>query len=426
MRTQSRLRELLRAVMTVTAGLSLPVVLRHIVTAARDLTGARYAALGVLDGHGRIEHFLHVGMGEDVVARIGHLPEGKGVLGAVLAESGSVRLDHISAHPVSCGFPPGHPGMTTFLGVPVRVRDRTYGSLYLADRQGVGDTPEPFTAEDEELVQVLASAAGAAVDNARLFEETRQRELWQRAHTEITTALLSGDRDEHPLQVVAEQARLVAQADIAAIALPNPGSDTLVVQVAAGADADALSGWHLPVDASLSGQVYRSGRPVITEDLATNALSYTPGPAWPGALGPGMIVPLTEADRTEGVLFLTRSRGRPGFEPPQLDLLASFAAQAAVARRLAAHRSDAELVQRVADRDELARRLRDRTIREIYAVGLTLHGPATRLASEQQEEVLRVVDRLDAVIKDVGATVFDLGEQQANADRTPPRSGGLG
>ncbi|MGW7446611.1 GAF domain-containing protein [Kitasatospora sp. NPDC054795] len=182
-------------------------------------------------------------------------------------------------------------------------------------------------------MRVLVSAAGTAVDNARLFEETRQGELWQQAHAAITTALLSGDRDQNPLHVVAEQARLVADADLAAIAVPGPGSHMVVVRAAAGAYADVLDGWQLPVGASQPGQVYRTGHPVITDDLATDARSYAPDPARPDSLGPGMIVPLTDTGRTEGVLFLTRARERPGFDPAQLGLLASPAFHSAVLER---------------------------------------------------------------------------------------------
>ena len=187
--TQGRLRGLLRANALVAGELSLPLVLRQIVESARDLLGARYAALGVLGRDGGLEQFVHVGMDDELVTRIGDLPEGRGVLGLLISEPVPIRLADLSAHPASAGFPPGHPPMTGFLGVPVRIGEEVFGNLYLTERSGGGE----FSAEDEELAIALAAAAGAAIANARRFAESEQRRRWLDASGDLVPLLLSGE-----------------------------------------------------------------------------------------------------------------------------------------------------------------------------------------------------------------------------------------
>ena len=173
-RDPERLTRLVDAVLSIGADLSLPAVLRRIVEAAVALVDARYGALGVLDEAGRgLAEFVNVGLGEDEVAAIGHLPEGHGILGLLIVEPVPLRLADLSSHPDSYGFPPGHPPMRSFLGVPIRIRDQVYGNLYLTEKQGAGE----FSAEDEALVVSLAGAAAIAIDNARLHARVRDLAL---------------------------------------------------------------------------------------------------------------------------------------------------------------------------------------------------------------------------------------------------------
>ena len=183
MHTQGRLRALLRATQAVVEPIELSLVLERIVHAAVELVDAEYGALGVVADDGRLEEFIHVGMPSEVVAAIGHLPEGRGVLGALIDDPRPIRLRHIGDDPRSVGFPPGHPPMNGFLGVPVRVREEVFGNLYLANPRG-GE----FTAEDEELVTALAATAGFAIANARLFDETRMRQLWTASSAQIAVS----------------------------------------------------------------------------------------------------------------------------------------------------------------------------------------------------------------------------------------------
>ena len=186
--TQGRLRGLLRANQVITGDLALPVVLRRIADAARELVGARYAALGVIGPDGDLVEFVHVGMPADVVEEIGPLPQGKGLLGALIEDPQPIRLGRIGDDPRSSGFPPGHPPMASFLGVPIRIRDEVFGNLYLTD-----STRGQFSAEDAELATALAATAAAAIDNARLYQAARSRGEWLQATAAITRQLLSPD-----------------------------------------------------------------------------------------------------------------------------------------------------------------------------------------------------------------------------------------
>ncbi|NUS53199.1 MAG: GAF domain-containing protein, partial [Nocardioidaceae bacterium] len=183
---QRRLRLLLDAVVTIAADLSLDSVLSRIVEVAAELSGARYVALGVL-GSGperRLRAFVTYGVDADRRARIGDLPRGHGLLGLIIDRPEPLRLHDIAEHPASYGFPPHHPPMRSFLGVPVRIRDQVFGNLYLTEKSGDGD----FTEADEAIVVALAAAAGVVVENARLYEEAARREQWLHATAELSGA----------------------------------------------------------------------------------------------------------------------------------------------------------------------------------------------------------------------------------------------
>ena len=184
MDTQERLRRLLDAVVGINADLSLERALERIVTAACELAGARYGALGVL-GSGpdrRLREFVTHGLTPEQRAAIGDLPRGHGILGVIIDRPEPLRLPVLGEHPSSYGFPPNHPPMETFLGVPIRIRDQVFGNLYLTEKQGAGT----FSTEDEEVVVALAAAAGVVIENARLFEETTLHQAWLEAAAEVS------------------------------------------------------------------------------------------------------------------------------------------------------------------------------------------------------------------------------------------------
>src|SRR6202050_4108391 len=263
--TQGRLRGLLRANALVAGELSLPVVLRQIVGAARDLLGARYAALGVLGPDGGLEQFVHAGMDQELVARIGDLPTGQGILGLLISEPVPIRLADLTAHPASAGFPPGHPPMGGFLGVPVRIEEKVFGHLYLTERCDGGE----FTAEDEELAIALAATAGATIANARRFTESEQRRRWLGGSGELTPLLLSSQAGE-PYALIAQIAAAAATADFAALAVPH-GADEVIITGVSGALTAGMINRTAPLREQLAGQAILTGKASLATGDAREA-----------------------------------------------------------------------------------------------------------------------------------------------------------
>ena len=301
--TQGRLRGLLRANALVAGELSLPVVLRQIVAAARDLVGARYAALGVLGRDGELEQFVHAGMDEKLVARIGDLPRGRGILGLLIRQPVPLRLADLSGHPASAGFPPGHPPMTGFLGVPVRIGEEVFGNLYLTERTRGGE----FTAEDEQLAIALAAAAGAAIANARQFAESEQRRRWLDASAELTPLLLSGTAVQ-PHALITQLAAAAADADFGTLAVPHD-ADQVIVTGVSGELAAGMMNQVAALPDSLAGQAIRTGKP----SLVTGGGRDTVAAALGTGTGPLIVVPLAAGEQVRGALMLGRVAARPGY-----------------------------------------------------------------------------------------------------------------
>ncbi len=228
--TRDRVHSLLDAVLSIGSDLDLATVLRRLAEAAANLVDARYAGLGVIGENDRFAEFIPVGLSEEQARLLAKFPYGKGLLAVPSRERRALRLNDLQNHCSFHGFPEGHPPMKTFLGVPIQVRDEVFGNLYLTEKNGGGD----FDEDDETTVTALATAAGVAIENARLYEETRLRERWLAASTEITTRLLSGDAAEEVLGYLAQQAREMAEADIAVVLLPEPQNRELIAQIADG------------------------------------------------------------------------------------------------------------------------------------------------------------------------------------------------
>ncbi|HEY6744393.1 MAG TPA: GAF domain-containing protein [Mycobacteriales bacterium] len=402
MGTQGRLRGLLRASQMVSSDLALPVVLRRIVDAARDLVGARYAALGVISSRGGLAEFVHSGMPPDVVRRIGDLPQGKGLLGALIDDPAPIRLGRIDEDDRSSGFPPDHPPMASFLGVPIRVRDEVYGNLYLAESHRGA-----FTAEDEELAQALAATAAAAIGNARLYESARLRGEWLQAQAAITRQVLSGDPDEAigSLRLIAETSRQLARADLVTVVLPADGD--LRVDVAVGADAAELLGTRLSLSDSLSGRVFTSLVPLRSDIGEESAAGFLVTP--PVELGPVLAVPLLGAGGARGVLWAARRRGGAPFDVEELDLAAGFANQAAVAIELAEARAEKQRASMFEERERIAADLHDHVIQRLFAAGLTLQSVAATLEKGRSaDRILSTVDDLDNTIRQIRTSIFQL------------------
>src|SRR3954468_1018960 len=203
---EDRLQRLLDAVISVASDLSLPDTLRRIVELAVELADARYGALGVIGPDGRLSQFVTAGVDAELRRRIGDLPTGHGILGVLIRDPRPLRIADLSKHGGRVGFPPHHPPMTTFLGVPVRSRGEVFGNLYLTEKRGGGE----FTERDEDVVVALAAAAGVAIENSRLFEEVRRREAWLSAASEVTSRLLAGGDATVTARLVAAKAAELA------------------------------------------------------------------------------------------------------------------------------------------------------------------------------------------------------------------------
>jgi signal transduction histidine kinase len=410
--TRDRVYALLEAVVAVGANLDLEVVLKKIVEAAITLVRARYGALGVIGDGGRLVEFIPVGLADEQIVAIHHWPEGLGLLGALISDPRPLRLPDIAASPDSHGFPPGHPPMRSFLGVPIRVRDEVYGNLYLTEKEGGAD----FDEEDESLLVALAAAAGVAIDNARLYEEARRQQRWLRASSEVTRQLLSGARSDEMLGLITQQTLDMSGADLVVLAVPTPDRQQLVIQHAAGAAAEDALGLVLPVGRSLSGRVMASGEPVAVADfrhddrVAGAAREHLP-------LGPAILFPLGGPGDVRGVFTVGREPGGMPLSPQAIEMISTFAAQAAIGLELAEHRSDAERLAILQDRDRIARDLHDLVIQRLYATGMSLQGAVPLLTRpEAASRVSNAVDALDETIREIRSAIFSL---QARGDSRP-------
>ncbi|CAL9340222.1 Oxygen sensor histidine kinase response regulator DevS_DosS [Streptomyces sp. enrichment culture] len=410
--TRDRVHNLLEAVLSVGRELDLQQVLRGIVQAAAALVDARYAALGVIGPDGRrLSDFYTVGVTEDQIAEIGNFPEGHGILGELIRHPEPLRLAKLSEHAASYGFPPHHPPMNTFVGVPIRVRDQIFGNLYLTEKRGGAQ----FDEEDESVLATLAVAAGVAIDNARLYEESRLRERWLRASAEITHSIMSGSGRSEVLGLIAERAREITGAALAVVAVPMEDTGCLTVELALGEEAEVHRGLVLPVDASLIGRAFADAATVTTPDIAQDDRVSTGPPRFAG-LGPAVAVPIGSGDGVRGVVLLVREAGQAAFSRHRTEPLESFAGQAAVAMELAERRRDAERIAVLQDRDRIARDLHDLAIQRLFATGMTLQSAGRFIEHPgAAERVTRAVDDLDETIKIIRTTIFGLRSRENGA-----------
>ncbi|MFE5481027.1 GAF domain-containing protein [Streptomyces sp. NPDC056527] len=403
--TRGRLDGLLQAVMSVGRELDLAQVLRGIVEAAVTLVDAEYGALGVIGDDRRLSEFLPIGIDDDQRKRIGDLPSGHGILGELIRNPKALRLSELSEHPASYGFPPHHPPMHSFLGVPIRVRDAVFGNLYLTEKRGGAD----FDADDEAVVTTLAVAAGIAIDNARLYEEGRLRQLWLAASADLTSALLSGAEESQVLDGMLEQAVEIAGADMGVFYLVGTGGE-LRGSLARGEGADAHRGVVLPSSEgtmAAAALAHEDGLVTVGDVESDERVTVQPE-RWKG-FGPAVAVTVGTKERLSGVLILARRRGRSSFEGAEIAALPGFAGQAALALELADRRRDAEQVSLLEDRDRIARDLHDLAIQRLFATGMTLQS-ARRFVEhpEAVDRLTRAIDDLDATIKIIRSTIFGL------------------
>ncbi|MBW0273849.1 histidine kinase [Nocardia sp. MH4] len=411
---RDRMDRLMEAMLVVTAGLDLDNTLRTIVHTAIELVDARYGALGVRETDktsNQLAEFVYEGIDDRARVLIGDLPRGHGVLGLLIAEPKPIRLTNLSDHPSSVGFPDNHPPMRTFLGVPVQVRGEVFGNLYLTEKAGGFE----FTEDDEVVVLALAAAAGIAIENARLYEQSRVRQQWLEAMRDVATELLAGSPSEEVLGLVAERGLLLTNAACTFLALPEdpdiPHDEVteLVVVAAAGADAGVLVGKHIPVTDSHSAEAFRTGHKVTADSPAHNPIFDSVD-----KFGPVLTLPLRANGTVTGVLTTVFPAGSQQLGATDQTLMAAYADQAAVALQLAATQRRMRELDVYADRDRIARGLHDHVIQRLFAVGLSLQSTMQRTkTAEVRTRLDETIDDVQAIVQDIRHSIFDLQSNTA-------------
>jgi signal transduction histidine kinase len=397
-----RYERLLEAGLALAAELSLPAALQRIVALAAELTGARYGALGVLGRDGTIGEFVTTGITQEQRTAIGQLPVGRGILGVLIDDATPLRLHDIAEDPRSVGFPPNHPPMHSFLGVPVMARGRVYGNLYLTEKRG----GEDFDAADERALVLLAAQAGVAIENAQLYEEAQDRAKRLEAIRAITTAILAGNETAGLLTLVVRHARELAGADLATLALPA-GPGQLAVEAADGLLAEQLQGTVFPAEGSVTGEVMRTGKAMVLADASVDERVIQP--IVRAGVGPAVFIPLAARSSSLGTLTVANAKGGPPLREAAIPLLELFAEQAAVAIEYGRLQRELQRLALLEDRERIAKELHDGAIQALFAVGMGLQGAAALAASEELRGRLQdAVEDIDRVIRDLRNYIFGL------------------
>ncbi|MDX6252786.1 MAG: hypothetical protein QOF10_6146 [Kribbellaceae bacterium] len=408
--SQERLRALLDAVVGIGSDLDLNSTLDRIVTAACELVGARYGALGVVGPDGsRLVRFITHGVTAEEIAAIGPYPEGHGILGLLIEHPTPLRLTDLADHPQSFGFPANHPPMRSFLGVPIRIRDQAFGNLYLTEKAGGAD----FTEDDERTVAALAAAAGVVIDNARLYADTERRRRWHEVTVEITQLMLDDFDPQQALQLIATRAREVSDSTLGAVLLLDDGD--LVIEAIDGPPVfEQYIGRRIPADQAVIGDVLHSGEQVVVENLAQLAKETCQLGEVPELeeLGRTILAPLPAGTRgSGGILMVAAAQGAVLGVTAGSDLVRMFANQATLALDRAEARQDQSVLAVLEDRDRIARDLHDLVIQRLFATGLQLQGMHRLVKPDVQERIGRAVEDIDATIRDLRAAIFELHSQ---------------
>jgi signal transduction histidine kinase len=407
---EQRLLALLQVGRALVAELDLEKVLENVLEVAREVTGARYAALGVLDPRREhLERFLTVGIDEATHAAIGALPRGRGVLGLLISDPRPLRLGDVAAHPQSHGFPAGHPPMRSFLGAPIMIRGEAFGNLYLTEKQG------GFDEADEEALVILADWTAVAVENARLYREehARRAELERTVSalettTEIARAVGAETDLQRILSLIAERGRTLVAARAIVIELVD--GDDLVIKATAGALDAALIDTRIPVEGSLGGRVLRTRR---SERLADAPARLRFGLAERVGARTGLLVPLVFRDRAVGVAAaFDRLADGPDFTLEDERLMEAFAASAATAVATA-QTVEARTLARTVEASELERRrwareLHDDSLQELAALKLRLGALSHADPDELPGAVSQALEHVDASIRAMRGLITDM------------------
>lgn len=414
---RDRMDRLIEAMLGITAGLDLGNTLRTIVHTAIELIDAEYGALGVWETDevgSRLGEFVYEGIDDRTRVMIGELPRGHGVLGLLLDRPEPIRLTDLSSHPSSVGLPPNHPSMRTFLGVPVKIRDEVFGGLYLTEKLG---GPE-FTEDDEVVAAALAAAAGIAIGNARLYQQSCVRQRWLEATSDVATQLLGGAEPAEVLGLIAERAMVLTDSACAFLALPEdretPHDEVteLVVIAATGAGSRSLVDRRISIDDPHSGVAFRDGRAVSVGKMVDSPLLDSPN-----EFGSVLILPLRAGHAVIGLLAVLRPTGALRLDAAEETMLSAFSDQAALALHLAAAQQRMRELEVLSDRARVADNLHDHVIQRLFAVGLSLQSTVRRTqVPEVKTRLIEAMKDVEAIAQDIRHSILDLqGKTTADA-----------
>ncbi|MGY4711047.1 sensor histidine kinase [Mycolicibacterium sp. CBM1] len=382
---------LVDAMLAISSGLELERKLHTIVHTAMGLVHARYGAVGVIGTEPQpvLERFVFEGIDQETAEKIGPLPAGHGMLGVLLNTPKVIRVDDLSKNPASIGFPPHHPPMRSFLGVPIRIRDQVYGNLYLTEKAD-GAT---FTEADEVLVLALAGAAGIAIDNARLYQAANTRQLWIEATRDISTDLLAGDDPIVVQREIVAKATALTGGDFSFFVTPGDAGELVVT----ASTRDELLGRRLPTGGTTVGLAIADCVPLRLSDFRDLS----------GDGLPALVLPVCDPETAIGVLVSVAAPGRP-FTENQLDMASAFAGQVGLALHLATAQRRMRELDVLTDRDRIARDLHDHVIQRLFAVGLSLQGALSADQAEGNRRVTSALDDLQDVVQEIRTAIFDL------------------
>ncbi|HET7054276.1 MAG TPA: GAF domain-containing sensor histidine kinase [Solirubrobacterales bacterium] len=413
---EGRYRRLIDVGTSLLSELDLEAVLRSVVEAARELTGAEYAALGVLNPERtELERFIYLGIDDETRRDIGNLPRGRGLLGELITKPEPLRLRDVNQHPHAYGFPPGHPPMRSFLGVPIAIRGQVYGNLYMTEKEGA----EEFDRDDEEAALTLAVWAGIAIENARLYTSLSEREAeaeqaLHRAETSVDIARAVGGETDvgRVLDLIVKRARALVEAKTLLVLLRKGGCLQVVAQ--AGRVGPEVARLTIPVEDSVFqaamqervAQHLERGSPPSEARVRERMGAET-----------ALVVPLLFRDRAVGILLaLDREAGGSEFDEEDLRLLQAFAASAATAVATAQAVESDLLQQQVEtgeqERQRWARELHDDTLQALAAIRITLATALQSDAPDRPEKIAvaaeQTVDQLEGQINELSRLINDL------------------
>jgi signal transduction histidine kinase len=375
--------------MALSSDLDLHSVLSRIVESATALTGARYGALGVIGHDDALGDFITTGISEHDRVRIGDLPHGRGLLGQLIDDPRPLRLHDLTAHPAAYGFPPGHPPMRSFLGVPVHIRGTVFGNLYLTEKEGGGD----FTDTDEQLVVALANAAGLVIENARAYGVSERRRLWLEAAGVLTDSLQPPVEWDLAIQQICTTARRVGRAWATAVVSPGPAGEVRALACE-------------PRDVERALGLVESAVQVVGGGSVADAAEVRVGDATVSVVP--LRVRLSEGGSLVAVFRAEDERLR---DVDDRELLISFADHASLALDRALAVDDRGLLAVISERERIARELHDTVIQRLFAVGMQLQAAALSRPADLDARLAAAVSDVDDTIRDIRRTIFELQTQ---------------